>query len=158
MCRLMDPKPVAKKRRSGLKSQRCRAPNSLPFTQVQKSPRLSWPHFSNHLPPNYRRLSLVSSPFLSRSPRSQIIRVFCGVGAAENDFDRQFRSFAARKNVTLAPINRFKNHQATKPNTSEVIVLDSNGDIQMIQRAPNSDLVQATEPSQSPPDPKGTRH
>jgi len=80
------------------------------------------------------------------------------VGGAENDFDRQFRPFAARKNVTLAPINRFKKSPGTITTTPEVIVLDGDGDVQMSEQAPTSGPTRTAKHSPLPSDPKGTRH
>lgn len=77
------------------------------------------------------------------------------VGGAENDFDRQFRSFAARKNVTLPPINRFHHPQVTMRNNLEVVVLDVDGDVQMIEPTPTFNLAQPTQPSPFPSDSKG---
>jgi len=77
------------------------------------------------------------------------------VGGAENDFDRQFRSFAARKNVTLAPINRFRKSQGATP---EVIVLDGNGDVQMGEQATTSGPTRTAKHLPFPSDHKGNRH
>ncbi|KAF8309802.1 hypothetical protein DL93DRAFT_2230665 [Clavulina sp. PMI_390] len=61
--------------------------------------------------------------------------------STETDFEKQFRPFAVRKNVTLAPVNRFRSNasKAAVPSNAEVIVLDDDGDVQMSEPAPVAD-------------------
>lgn len=75
---------------------------------------------------------------------------------SESDFERQFRPFAVRKNVSLAPVNRFHVDKTKPPPHAEVIVLDDDGDVQMVEASSTAPSPKISTTTELPSDPKGT--
>ena len=60
--------------------------------------------------------------------------------SSKNDFDRHFLSFAIKKNITLAPTNRFQlDRKKKKPSSPEIIIIDD--DDEETSRAASNDVI-----------------